>query len=662
MSQTSRTTSRSETTRTYVFVAAAFVSVVLTLTADVLTRPGAPEGSEQLGMEFYPEFTDASAATSLDVVVYDDETAAVRQFMVEQQPNGLWTIPSHHDYPADAKDHLARTAASIMGITRGAMQSRRDTDHERYGVLDPLDSDDTRLKGRGQRITLTGDDESTLADYIIGNKAKRQDNVYYVRTPKDNVTYLAKLDIDLSTKFSDWIESDLLKADRDDFREIVIHKYSIDEQRGLLADQEISTLTREKSTDPWNLDGLNEEAEEINKDDVRELVNSLDDLKLVGVRPKPEGLNPDLTVDAKIRSGLIIDAMIYDLRNKGFVVASGTEESDDLRLLANEGELHAATDEGVVYELYFGEIYTGTSEELETGFSKETDEEQDDASDDASDNRNNDLKSSRYLFLRTRFVEKHLGEKPAKPVEPEKPAGLEDDSDNAQQESGNTGGEENANNDEDPENEQNTQDESKNDDNKDGDNSEEEDGAEKLKKEWEDAKRKYEDDLRNYESDLAEYERKAKDGREQADELNRRFANWYYVISSDSFEKLRLSRSQLIKEKEKVEDGEEDQGSTSPNQTPTGDEPTPTGDAATKPEKDSDDGNPENKDTEGETANETPSEKDAPTESESDGRDVESGDDRSPPPSADTGTDDNSAKSEDADPRAEDSNSAETPN
>ena len=29
-----------------------------------------------------------------------------------------------------------------------------------------------------------------------------------------------------------------------------------------------------------------------------------------------------------------------------------------------------------------------------------------------------------------------------------------------------------------------------------------------------------------------------------------RFAAWYYVISSDSFEKVRLGRSDLIKEKE----------------------------------------------------------------------------------------------------------------
>ena len=38
--------------------------------------------------------------------------------------------------------------------------------------------------------------------------------------------------------------------------------------------------------------------------------------------------------------------------------------------------------------------------------------------------------------------------------------------------------------------------------------------------------------------------------RQLAEDLNNRFAAWYYVISSDSFEKVRLDRSDLVQEKE----------------------------------------------------------------------------------------------------------------
>ena len=39
-------------------------------------------------------------------------------------------------------------------------------------------------------------------------------------------------------------------------------------------------------------------------------------------------------------------------------------------------------------------------------------------------------------------------------------------------------------------------------------------------------------------------------GRGRADELNGRFADWYYVISSDSFDKIHLTRSDLVRQKE----------------------------------------------------------------------------------------------------------------
>jgi hypothetical protein len=44
-----------------------------------------------------------------------------------------------------------------------------------------------------------------------------------------------------------------------------------------------------------------------------------------------------------------------------------------------------------------------------------------------------------------------------------------------------------------------------------------------------------------------EWERKVQTGRDMADRLNARFADWYYVISDDSFRKIHLSRAELTK-------------------------------------------------------------------------------------------------------------------
>jgi len=52
----------------------------------------------------------------------------------------------------------------------------------------------------------------------------------------------------------------------------------------------------------------------------------------------------------------------------------------------------------------------------------------------------------------------------------------------------------------------------------------------------------YEADTKKYEADLKAYEEKAKTGEKLVKDLNRRFADWYYVISGDSFENLRQGR------------------------------------------------------------------------------------------------------------------------
>ena len=40
-------------------------------------------------------------------------------------------------------------------------------------------------------------------------------------------------------------------------------------------------------------------------------------------------------------------------------------------------------------------------------------------------------------------------------------------------------------------------------------------------------------------------------GQKRADDLNERFAKWYYVISAESFDKLHVKRADLIKDKQK---------------------------------------------------------------------------------------------------------------
>src|SRR5690348_12630246 len=110
-----------ELKKTLVFVGAA---LLMTGTAVVATWPrgGTPKDFSDQGEPFFPDFKTPTEATSLEVVDFDDQTAEARAFKVMLK-DGKWVIPSHHDYPADAKDRLAKTAAGVMDLRKDVIVS-----------------------------------------------------------------------------------------------------------------------------------------------------------------------------------------------------------------------------------------------------------------------------------------------------------------------------------------------------------------------------------------------------------------------------------------------------------------------------------------------------------------------------------------------------------
>src|SRR5579872_1756949 len=285
-----------ETARTLTYVVVAAVAVGL---AFVLSPPGeiTPESlrAANVGKPFFDDFNPGEA-TSIRVVGYDEAKATSRAFGVKFE-NGKWTIPSHHNYPADGADRLAKTAASTRGIKREELASSSPQNHEQLGVVDPLDEDKTKLKGRGQRITLSKGD-AVLVDLILGKQLKDRPGFFYIRKPGEDETYVAKVTIDLSTKFADWVETDLLKLDKNDLSEVeVVMSFQAQNVNGRpqIVPGETNTLIHEKPADPWKLEGI-EEGEDVDTTKVTSMVGALDDLKLAGVRPKPKGFRPDLSL------------------------------------------------------------------------------------------------------------------------------------------------------------------------------------------------------------------------------------------------------------------------------------------------------------------------------------------------------------------------------
>jgi hypothetical protein len=447
----------SETRKTLIFAGAA---VVLALAAFIFSPSRiTPDAFLDQGEPFYPDFTDPNSATTLEVIDYDESSGTARPFKVTFS-NGRWTIPSHHDYPADAEDRLAKTAAGVIGIKKDDFRTSNAADHERCGVVDPLDAAAPGMSGRGSRITLKGADGEVLADFIVGHEVPESEGFRFVRIPGQNRVYAARMDIDISTKFSDWIDTNLLEVASTDIDRVMIKDYSIDERTRSVVPRDNIELVRDDENN-WTMIGRG--SDELDSAAVDTLVSTLSRLSIVGVRPKPEGLSASLS---NLESEISQEGRL-SLQSKGYYFTR------DSQLLSNEGEMNVRTTDGVIYILRFGEVLYGSGMEVTAGLTESGEE-----------GSSGEGQANRYLFIAAGFADNYF-EKPPAPRSKEyldKPDSLWTD-------------------------------------------------ADRTNKERQDA--------------LDEWERKVGHGKELAQELNNRFADWYYVISEDSFDKIHLDREAL---------------------------------------------------------------------------------------------------------------------
>lgn len=493
----------SELAKTWTFVA---VALVLTGAAVVSTRDRSirNETFNDQGQAFFPEFKDPLACTDLEVVDFDASTATASRFRVMYKDN-KWVIPSHYDYPADAKDRLSKTAAAVMDLTKDSIRSDRVEDQEDMGVIDPLDTKVSTFKGRGKRITLRDSSEKVLADFVIGNEIKDRSGQRFVRVPGQKRTYGVRIKAEPSTRFADWIETNLLKLEASKIRKIEFDNYKVNLEQGYQRG-ELLDIERKDSSGPWTLVGGLPADQELDSDKLRTLTDALADLKIVGVRTKPAGLTRDLKKSDS--EGIkLTNSTVLSLQSKGFYMTK------DGRLLSNQGDVRVFTEEGVVYTLRFGEVFFGTGEELTSGSPDDAEKKAETKDEKGKDQEKDKGKKSegttenRYVMVTVSFdpeliakpkVDDKAKDQPAaKPGEPLTiPADAFAPDPN------------------DP----------------------------KYIAEQKEAKEKAERDQKDYEKKIA-------DGKKHVQDLTDRFAAWYYLTPGDSFRSINLDRTALVKPK-----------------------------------------------------------------------------------------------------------------
>ena len=302
---------------------------------------------------------DPADVADIRVASWDDTGSQVAEFRV-QKKSGRWVIPSHFDYPADGATRVGRTAG-LLNVKRGKFVTEDAKLHEELGVIDPTNEAlAATAKERGKRVTLKDESGRALIDVVIGKADQDGGGGYFVREADSSEVYTAKLTLDLSTRFIDWVEPDLLKLKSDDIRTLAIRDYTVDEVRSSITPRSDTDLVRTAPESEWTSAQAPAD-KRVAKAGVDGLIGEITGMRLVGIRPfRAEWLQ---------QRGFFLSPSPELMSRKGAVVVD-VGGGRTMALVGNEGELNVSTKDGLNYHLLFGEIALGDDEDKEAGSKK----------------------------------------------------------------------------------------------------------------------------------------------------------------------------------------------------------------------------------------------------------------------------------------------------
>ena len=370
-----------ENNKTILFILAAVACVALAFYTAPEARDPSAQGSK-MGQALFESF-DPRAATGIEIVEVDEENIESKTFEVSQTEKG-WFIkrPGKTDYPANA-DNQVKNVSSILFDLRIIDQAAEGAgEHASFGVLDPSKANPSDA-GIGKMIALKNSSGSNLAQLIIGNEVEGLSNTRYVRKPEENAVYRVELQnvSDVTTKFVDWVEKDFLDLDKWNIKQVTFDNYEIKD--GKIAASVKQTLDYDNSE--WKLSGsaLSDD-EELDKEKLDDMKDAFDDLEIIDVERKPEILISSLRkgsefVDANNVQQLQSSA--NSLIQKGFRPVnelgkdgkplSYPNGKPKLKVVSQKGEVLVGMKDGVEYVLRFGETYRGPEDdENSTGDSR----------------------------------------------------------------------------------------------------------------------------------------------------------------------------------------------------------------------------------------------------------------------------------------------------
>ena len=523
-----------ENKKTITFLGAAIIAVcIATFTSPTKRDPSAK--ANLMGQALFESFA-ARAVTGIEIVEVDEEDIQTKSIEVTQTEKG-WFIrrPGKADYPANADNQLEDVSSMLFDLRIIDQAGEGAGEHAKFGVLNPSKADATE-SGIGRLIHLKNSSGSNLASLIIGEEVDGLPNTYYVRKPEQNAVYRVEVSNarDVSSKFVDWVEQDFLDLDKRKIKQVTLDNYDVNLAQGKI-NRTNNPFVLNIADSKWSFPGGNlKDNEELDKEILDALKDALDDLEIIDVERKPEILVNNLKQGKEFFSNLRDannQAVVQSLQQKGFYTIAAKDASGQTvpKVVSNKGEVLVGMESGVEYVLRFGDIYRGSEED------------------------ENSSGDSRYIYAFARVNQSLLtppnlaplpssspqgakgpeGEKgpiakpgsppdftpptaPPKVTPPPPPAQPKAANNKAVKVEKKTATDQ---------------------------------AAEKAKKDAEKEAEIAQIQASNARKQ-AEYDGKINKARQRAKEINENLAGWYYVISNDVYEKIRLERNSFVKNKD----------------------------------------------------------------------------------------------------------------
>ena len=523
-----------ENKKTITFLAAAIVAVAIaTLTSPTKRDPSAKPNL--MGQALFESF-DPRSVTGIEIIEVDEEDIQSKSIEVTQTEKG-WFIrrPGKADYPANADNQLKDVSSMLFDLLIIDQAGEGAGEHAKFGVLDPSKADATE-SGIGRLINLKNSSGSNLASLIIGEEVDGLPSTYYVRKPEQNAVFRVEVRNarDVSSKFVDWVEQDFLDLDKWKIKQVTLDNYDVNLARGQI-NRASNPFVLNFADSKWSLAGpALKDSEELNKEVLDSMKDALDDLEIIDVERKPEILVKNLEQGREFFSNLRDannQAVVQSLQQKGFYTIAAKDAAGQTvpKVVSNKGEVLVGMESGVEYVLRFGDIYRGPEDD------------------------ENSTGDSRYIYTFARVNESLLsppelesfpstdgakgpeGEKgpiakPGSPPDftpPNAPPSVTPPLPPTQAKGNKLSVAKN------------------NSDNNASSQEDAEQAQKKAEKEAEIARIKASNARKQ-----KEYNDKVAKARQRVQELNQNLAGWYYVISNDVYEKIRLERSAFVKSKE----------------------------------------------------------------------------------------------------------------